>query len=69
MIGPKVSPIKPVRAKTDAIPQTLFLRAEVRKSNPKYPTKVIKIPGCGNLNIIEIPAVAALKSSVIDNRT
>ena len=65
-MGPNVTPIKPVRAKHQAIPLLLFLFFSTIQRSPKYGSNIHN-PIYGTLSNIEIPAIRALKPIVAPN--
>ena len=65
--GPSVRPINPVSANIDRIPHALFLNLVVRNNKAKYPPNVTNIPIYGMLIFMDIPAVRALKSKVMES--
>src|SRR5262249_26098355 len=67
MMGPSVSPKKPVKAKMDSNPHALSRVFTTAKNRPKYAIKVIQGLMKGMLNASPKPAVRALKPSVADN--
>ena len=56
--------MNPVSPKTDARPQTLSRNLVVRNRSPKYPIRVMMIPGCGRRSAALAAAMPALNVSV-----
>ena len=65
-IGPSEKPRTPVSAKTSRMPQALFLNLLIAKSRPKA-TMSGKKPMYWTSSAMATPAIAALKSRVMDN--